>query len=110
MLAPRIGAADPTLGGLVVLAGAVRPLAESILSQTRYLAEVDERDYQVTMDDFAAWRAALGNRADVRLTSYPTLNHLLMSGSGRSTPAAYRNQGHVDEAVVCDIAAWVTGR
>lgn len=177
MLAPRIGAADPAIGGLIVLAGAVRPLAESILAQTRYLAEVDgavngdeqrqiaeaeaivarvrtlkpgdppltgvlaggpvsyvldlrgyhpptaaralalpmlvlqgERDYQVTMDDFAAWRAALGGRADVRLTSYPALNHLLMAGTGRSTPAEYRIEGHVDEAVVSDIAAWVAAR
>jgi dienelactone hydrolase len=177
MLAPRIGAADPKLGGLIVLAGAVRPLADSNLSQTRYLAEVDgivseaektqiadaeaivarvktlkpgdppltgplasdpvsyvidlrgydppaaaktlglpmlvlqgERDYQVTMDDFAAWRAALGSRTDVRLTSYPALNHLLMAGTGKSTPAEYRVEGHVDEAVVRDIAAWVTAR
>lgn len=174
MLAPRIGAADPKLGGLIVLAGAVRPLADTILSQTRYLAEVDgtvsdaekaqiaeaetivtrvktlkpgdppltgplasgpasyvidlrgydppsaakalalpmlvlqgERDYQVTMDDFSAWRAALGARSDVRFSSYPTLNHLLMPGSGKSTPAEYRVEGHVDEAVVRDIVAWV---
>jgi alpha-beta hydrolase superfamily lysophospholipase len=69
-----------------------------------------ERDYQVTMDDFAAWRAALGSRTDVRLTSYPALNHLLMAGTGKSTPAEYRVEGHVDEAVVRDIAAWVTAR
>lgn len=177
MLAPRIGAADPKLGGLIVLAGAVRPLADSILSQTRYLAEVDgtvsdaektqiaaaeaivarvktlqpgdppltgplasgpvsyvidlrgydppgaakalplpmlvlqgERDYQVTMDDFAAWRAALGSRENVVFHSYPALNHLLMAGTGPSTPAEYRVEGHVDEAVVRDIAAWVAAR
>lgn len=177
MLVPRIGAADPKLGGLISLAGAVRPLEDSILSQTRYLAEADgtvtdaektqiaaaeaivtkaralkpgdppltgplasgpasyvldlrgyhpptaakalalpmlilqgERDYQVTMDDFAAWRSALGTRADVRLTSYPALNHLFTAGTGKSTPAEYRAEGHVDEAVVRDIAAWVLAR
>ena len=177
MLAPRIGAADPALAGLIVLAGAVRPLEDSLLAQTRDLAEVDdrvteaeqaqiaaaaavatrartiapgdppltgvlasapasylvdlrghhpptaagalrlpmlvlqgERDYQVTMDDFAAWRAALGERTDVRFVSYPALNHLLMAGTGTSTPAEYRVEGHVDEAVVADIATWVAAR
>lgn len=177
MLAPRIGAADPALGGLIVLAGAVRSLADSILSQTRYLAEADGtvtddertviahaealtakartlkpgdppltgalasapvsylidlngyqppaaartlkmpmlilqggRDYQVTMDDFATWRAALDGRPNVRLTAYPALNHLFIAGTGKSTPAEYLAEGHVDEAVVSDIAAWVAAR
>lgn len=177
MLAPRIGALDPRLGGLVVLAGAVRPLEDSILSQIRYLAEIDdtvsdaeraqisaaeelvkraralkpgdpplkgalasgpasyvidlrgyhpptvakglsmpllilqgERDYQVTMADFAAWRQALSARSDARLVSYPGLNHLFMAGEGKSTPAEYQKPGHVDAAVIDEIAKWVTGR
>lgn len=177
MLAPRIGAADPKLAGLIALAGAVRPLEDTILAQTRYLADVDgtvtsdekaliaaaeevvakaralkpgdpplsgplasgpasyvidlrgyhpptaagklavpmlilqgERDYQVTMADFAAWRAALGTRADVQLTSYPALNHLFIAGTGPSTPAEYQTEGHVDAAVVRDLAAWVLAR
>lgn len=177
MLAPRLGTADPALGGLVVLAGAVRPLADSIVSQTRYLAELDgvvtadertviaeaeavalkartlkagdppltgalasgpasyvidlrgydpptaakalsmpmlilqgERDYQVTMDDFAAWRAALGGRSQVHFASYPSLNHLFIAGAGQSTPAEYMREGHVDEAVVTDIASWIAAR
>ena len=70
-----------------------------------------ERDYQVTMaDDFAAWRRALGARADVRLTSYPALNHLMIAGSGPSQPAEYLAPGHVDAEVVRDIAAWIKAR
>ncbi len=177
MLAPRIGAADAKLAGLIALAGAVRPLEDSILAQTQYLAEVDgtvtndektliaaaaavvakaralkpgdppltgplasgpasyvidlrgyhpptaakalavpmlilqgERDYQVTMADFAAWRAALGARPDVRLISYPALNHMFIAGAGPSTPAEYQQEGHVDAAVVRDLAAWVLAR
>lgn len=177
MLAPRIGAADPALGGLIVMAGAVRSLEDSVLAQTTYLAEVDgtvtpeeraqiaeaeavaakvkalkprdppvtgvlgsapasylvdlrgydppaaakalrlpmlilqgERDYQVTMDDFAAWRAALGDRPDVRFASYPALNHLFTAGTGKSRPAEYLVEAHVDAQVVADIAAWVRGR
>ena len=36
-----------------------------------------ERDYQVTMDDFARWKATLGARKDVKLKSYPKLNHFV---------------------------------
>jgi len=41
MLIPRIGTADPAIAGLIVLAGAARPLEEAIVAQTRYLAEAD---------------------------------------------------------------------
>lgn len=68
-----------------------------------------ERDYQVTMDDFAAWRRALGTRPNVQFKSYPTLNHLFIAGSGPSSPAEYTLTGHVDEPVIRDIAAWITG-
>jgi dienelactone hydrolase len=177
MLAPRIGALDSQLGGLIVLAGAVRPLEDSILSQTRYLAEIDgtvseaerlqikaaedlvekarglkpgdpplagplasgpasyvidlrgyhpptaakalsmpmlvlqgERDYQVTMADFSAWRAALAGRKDARIISYPALNHLFMKGAGPSSPAEYRQPAHVDEAVIRDIHRLIAER
>ncbi|HEX6162603.1 MAG TPA: alpha/beta fold hydrolase [Vicinamibacterales bacterium] len=66
------------------------------------------RDYQVTMEDFAAWRRAVGSRDNVTVKSYPALNHLFIAGSGASTPAEYLRAGHVDAAVVLDIAAWIT--
>ncbi len=66
-----------------------------------------ERDYQVTMTDFENWKAALGGRKDVVLKSYPALNHLFVSGVGKSTPAEYRMPGHVDGEVIRDIARWV---
>lgn len=132
MLIPRIGTADPTIAGFIVLAGPARPLEQAIVAQTRYLAAADgtispeeqrevdraaalaesvralnpedaksgrmisgapasywldlrdydppsaarhvkapmlilqgERDYQVTPEEFAKWRAALGSRRDV---------------------------------------------
>lgn len=175
MLAPRIATADPSIAGLILMAAAVKPLEQSIVDQTRYLAMLDgkisaeeqaaldsvnklamdvralkpsdspivsppfsapasywidlrgydppgaasrlgqpmlvlegERDYQVTMDDFAAWKSALGSRANVQLKSYPALNHSFIAGSGPSTPAEYEQPGHVDESVVRDIAAWIT--
>ncbi|MEP6571562.1 MAG: alpha/beta fold hydrolase [Gemmatimonadota bacterium] len=65
-----------------------------------------ERDYQVTMVDFANWKAALGSRSDVTFRSYADLNHLFVTGQGRSTPAEYQQAGHVSQEVVTDIAAW----
>ena len=41
MLIPRIGAADPALAGLIVMAGPARPLEDAIVVQTRYLAMAD---------------------------------------------------------------------
>jgi len=66
-----------------------------------------QRDYQVTMDDFARWKQALRNRKDVRFISYPKLNHLFMAGEGPGTPAEYMITGNVAEEVVRDIAAWI---
>jgi alpha-beta hydrolase superfamily lysophospholipase len=84
------------------------PPAASATLKAPMLVLQGERDYQVTMDDFAAWRRALGSRANVQLKSYPALNHLFIAGSGPSAPAEYQTPGHVDEAVVRDIAAWIT--
>lgn len=67
-----------------------------------------ERDYQVTMADFAAWQAGLGQRADVQFKSYPGLNHLFMPGSGTPNPSEYDVAGNVAREVVNDIAAWVS--
>jgi len=66
-----------------------------------------ERDYQVSMADFAGWRKALGSRPGVVLKSYPALNHLFAAGEGRSTPAEYEKPGHVAAEVIEDIAAFV---
>jgi alpha-beta hydrolase superfamily lysophospholipase len=174
MLIPRIGAADPTIAGLIVLAGAARPLEEAMVAQTKYLAAADgtisadeqqdidrmaalaesvraltsadgrrgpaiagvpvsywldlrgydpptaardvkapmlilqgERDYQVTREEFAKWKAALGSRADVTFHSYATLNHLFIAGTGPSLPAEYQVPGHVAEEIIRDIATWI---
>lgn len=174
-LAPRIGEEDPEIAGLIILAGAARPLEDVVLQQIHYLYELDgtvtpeekfqldqaeemirhikdpnltpdtspssllmgmpapywlylrdynpvetakslsmplfilqgERDYQVTMQDFAKWRLALKDRQDTTLKSYPYLNHLFISGKGTSTPAEYREPGNVSVDIINDIATWV---
>ena len=176
MLIPRIAAANSTLAGVIVMAGAARPLEQAIVEQTRYIANADgtipadeqaqidamartanemkeltaadatsgkqimgapasywldlrgydpptaaaglkppirllilqgERDYQVTMEEFARWKGALGSRPNVTFHSYPSLNHLFIAGSGKITPAEYSVPGHVAEDVIRDIAAYV---
>ena len=64
-----------------------------------------ERDYQVTMKDFARWRTLAGPR--VTLKSYPGLNHLFQPGEGKSTPAEYGKEVPFSAAVLDDIAAWI---
>ena len=66
-----------------------------------------ERDYQVTMEDYKRWTAALATKSNVTLKSYPTLNHLFMPGTGPSMPSEYEQPGHVEVRVIEDIAAWI---
>jgi dienelactone hydrolase len=66
-----------------------------------------ERDYQVTMEDFNGWKKSLESRKEVRLKSYPKLNHLFMEGEGKSKPQEYEKPGFVSEEVINDIAEWV---
>jgi dienelactone hydrolase len=68
-----------------------------------------ERDYQVTMADFANWKKALGGRKNVTLKSYPKLNHLFAEGEGKSRPEEYEKPGHVAAEVIDDITGWVKG-
>jgi hypothetical protein len=65
------------------------------------------RDYQVTLEDFARWKAALVGYPNVTFKLYPRLNHLFIEGSGRSTPAEYARAGRVAETVMDDIASWL---
>lgn len=174
MAAPRIGAKDAQLAGLILLAAGARDLTDMMVEQTEYLVSLDgavtddetkaladlrvqvdkvnaldfapgeailgaaktywadllaydpvktalsltlpmlilqgERDYQVTMEDFAAWKAGLASRADVEFKSYAALNHLFIAGNGQPNPSEYNIPGNVEQAVVDDIAKWVEGR
>lgn len=75
-----------------------------------FLVLQGERDYQVTMKDFALWKAALGNRPNAALRSFPALNHLFVAGSGAPNPAEYAQPGFVAEEVIEAIAAWIGAR
>lgn len=66
-----------------------------------------ERDYQVTMDDFNNWANGLKGMNKVSLKRYAGLNHLFITGTGKSSPAEYSQPGHVNKAIIEDIAAWI---
>jgi fermentation-respiration switch protein FrsA (DUF1100 family) len=67
------------------------------------------RDYQVTTKDFDRFRTALAGHANATLTLLPRLNHLLIAGDGKSTPAEYTRPGHVDREAIDDIVAFIAG-
>jgi dienelactone hydrolase len=164
-LAPRIAEEDGKLAGLVILAGAARPMEDAVVDQAEYLgvsadnlktvkavaAKIKtlepgdedsppvmgapvaywldlkgydpaalakklalpmlilqgDRDFQVTMKDFALWKAAVGANKAVTMRAYPALNHLFVAGEGKSTEAEYRKPGHVAPEIIDDIAKFL---
>ena len=85
------------------------PAKEALKLRQPMLIMQGERDYQVTMEDFANWKKALGSRTNVRFVSYPKLNHLFIEGEGKSLPAEYSIPGNVAKVVIDDIAKWING-
>lgn len=66
-----------------------------------------ERDYQVTLKDFNTWKEKLKGLKNIKFKSYPDLNHLFISGKGKSSPEEYENEGHISEEVIEDISSWI---
>jgi hypothetical protein len=84
------------------------PAGQAKLLKLPMLILQGERDFQVNMKDFAAWKSGLQGMQGVTLKSYPALDHLLVEGSGKSASADYRKLGqHVSPAVIDDVAKWV---
>ena len=69
-----------------------------------------ERDYQVTMQDYALWLTGLLSNRRAQLKSYPALNHLLQEGKGKSTPMEYNEARPVPAYVSEDIAGFLRGK
>jgi fermentation-respiration switch protein FrsA (DUF1100 family) len=66
-----------------------------------------DRDYQVTLDDFALFEKALHGKSNATLKRFANLNHLFMDGTGKATPADYEKVGHVAPEVIETIAGWI---
>jgi dienelactone hydrolase len=66
------------------------------------------RDYQVIDEDIRHWQTGLKGVANVKVETFPRLNHLFIAGEGKPNPAEYDTPGHVDQAVIDAIANFVT--
>ena len=66
-----------------------------------------ERDYQVTMTDFARWNETFSNTPSVTLRTYPSLNHFFIVGTGVPNNTEYLIEGHVSQEVISDITDWI---
>ena len=86
------------------------PIAEARGIRRPLLNLHGERDYQVRMQDFASWQAALGDQPQVTMRSYPRLNHFFMAQGDLSRmgiPRDYAIPNSLAEAVIDDIAGWI---
>lgn len=175
MLIPKIGLRHEKISGLIIMAGASRPLEDIIYEQFKYIFSLDgqitndeqrqlndlstqvqrvkstklikgispkdlplgipasywidlknydpvktalkltdpililqgARDYQVTLADFERWQDALSNHDNVTFKLYPALNHLFITGEGKSRPMEYDIAGHVDQTAIEDLSTWI---
>lgn len=66
-----------------------------------------ERDYQVTMDDFAMWQT-LSNQTDATYQSFPLLGHMFTPGGDPPSAEDYKTPYiPFDESVIDAIAAFI---
>jgi hypothetical protein len=50
----------------------------------------------------------LNHRSDVTIRVHDADNHLVLPGAGPVTPAEYSPAQHAEQAVIADIADWLT--
>ena len=102
---------SPAVGGIPVTywldLKSYDPVAEAKKLAIPMLILQGGRDYQVPAADFNLWKSGLGSAKGVTLKDYPALNHLFVTGQGKSTPAEYGKPGHVAPEVINDIAQFV---
>ncbi|WP_049994824.1 alpha/beta hydrolase family protein [Halapricum salinum] len=117
-LAERLRTAD--IGDEEVLAGGGEPFWRSLAEydqvetataiETPILLAQGERDRQVTVaDDLSRWRDTLGDRTDVRIHTYPGLNHYFVDGAGALETGGQPEDGFVAESLIADLADWIEG-
>ncbi len=65
------------------------------------------RDYQVPASEMDLWKEALSGKNNAQFLYYDNLNHLFMSGTGKSTPTEFQQKGTVNTQVSEDLAAFI---
>jgi dienelactone hydrolase len=89
---------------------AVDPVAEAKSVGLPMLVLQGARDIQVVDADWGRWRGAFHADEKVAFKLYEKLNHLGIAGEGEGNLAEYNTPGHVDAALIADVAAWVKAR
>ncbi|MBG89497.1 MAG: hypothetical protein CMO80_21735 [Verrucomicrobiales bacterium] len=84
-----------------------RPIERAAKLKLPMLFLQGSRDYQVTGKDFELWQQGMKHRENVSFQMLENLNHLLISGEGKSEPIEYQNSGHVDQSVITAIVSWI---
>jgi dienelactone hydrolase len=83
-VAPRIGQQDPSLAGLIILAGATRPLEDIILDQETYLASLDGGPTPAQTEALKGLKVQIARVKDPNLSSSTPAGELPLD-----VPAAY---------------------
>ena len=89
---------------------AVDAIAEAKSVALPMLVLQGARDIQVVDADWSRWRAAFHADKRVAFKLYEALNHLGIAGEGEGSLAEYQVPGHVDAALIDDVAAWIKAR
>ena len=86
---------------------AVHPVAEAVETRLPVLVLQGARDIQVVDADWQRWKSGFAGDDRATFKLYPSLNHLGIPGEGPGSLAEYATPGHVDAALVGDVAAWI---
>jgi poly(3-hydroxybutyrate) depolymerase len=89
---------------------AVDPVAEATSVALPMLVLQGARDIQVVDADWGRWRSAFHANDKVAFKLYEKLNHLGIAGEGEGNLAEYNTPGHVDAALIADVAGWIKAR
>ena len=86
---------------------AVDPVADAAAVALPMLLLQGARDIQVVDADWGRWRGAFHDDPKVAFKLYESLNHLGIAGEGNGSLAEYQQPGHVDDALIDDVAQWI---
>jgi len=65
------------------------------------------RDYQSIDKDIEHWQEGLKGVPQVRVETFPALNHMFLAGTGKPNNQEYFNPGHVDQQVIDAMSAFI---
>lgn len=66
-----------------------------------------ERDYQVSLKDIDAWKAAVADRPNFKHKTYPKLGHVFTVAGENPGPADYLAPLNVSDEVITDLSVWI---